>query len=259
MPRKCCVRSCKLQGDDPEAVAVSFHKLPKDQGIQSKWLESINNAENTKLEPKKFMDVCSLHFEPEAFYYSGLGKLKRIKKDHYPTIFGIAKNRGRNLPIHQNYQTEQQNDILDSSMNRSDNLHSSSPYNPVSPINDDEEQEPTNAGDNESGNECPRAMNCMNSSINENVSVQTEPLSTCTKCTQYECDSFIIGRNDATLIANAILKKSVANIDLDGINSSNNFLLQQLVLKAQSEIRQLRKKNKNLRMKNARYGKRKKI
>ncbi|XP_046413073.1 uncharacterized protein LOC124176184 isoform X1 [Neodiprion fabricii] len=266
MPHKCCVPSCKLQSDDPEGFQASFHKLPKDQDIQRKWLESINNAENVKLDPKKFMYVCSLHFKLEAFYYSGLCKLKRIKKDHYPSIFDTvkkhARNFSRNLPNHQDCQTKQQNDVPGNSIDWSANLqisHNSSHRlttsrpNPVSSINDEEQQEPINAGDSESGNECPQAMNCMNTSSNENVNKQTEPLPKCSKCTQYECDSFIIGKNDATLIANTVLKRSVANIDLGAINTSNNFLLQQLVLKAQLEIRQLHKKNRNLRLKNARY------
>ncbi|XP_046753003.1 uncharacterized protein LOC124416141 isoform X2 [Diprion similis] len=268
MPHKCCVPSCKLQSDDPEGFQVSFHKLPKDPDIQRKWLESINNSENVKLEPKKFMYVCGLHFKREAFYYSGLCKLKRIKKNHYPTIFfDTVKNHERNLPNHQDCYMEQENDISGSSMDQDDNLEilynsschvTSSASNPVSPNNDDEQRKPKNAVDDESGDECPQGMNYMNSSINENRSEQTEPLSKCSKCTQYEYDSFLVGINDATLIANTVLKKSVANIDLGAINTSNNYLLQQLVLKAQSEIRQLRKKNRNLRLKNARYARSKK-
>ncbi|CAG5057674.1 unnamed protein product [Parnassius apollo] len=88
MTKKCCIPTCKVESDQPEGRDLTFHTVPND--MREKWTELLQTQCNVEL--KKYSYICSLHFQPGCFYYSGLCKNRRLKKGSCPTLFGDKLN-----------------------------------------------------------------------------------------------------------------------------------------------------------------------
>ncbi|XP_014355336.2 uncharacterized protein LOC106708358 [Papilio machaon] len=105
MPYYCTVPRCTSMAG--KVKDVSFHQFPKDKELAKLWNEILKRGKPYT----KYSKVCSLHFKPQDYTVTGLGKYKgqwrTLRKDAVPsqnlpsdsTAQSIrTRNRGLNLP-----------------------------------------------------------------------------------------------------------------------------------------------------------------
>jgi len=76
MPRVCVVKHCKSLGTkDARARGITFHALPTNPQIRTKWLENIRkvNRDGTPWIPYTDAAVCSKHFKQSCFTGPAVG------------------------------------------------------------------------------------------------------------------------------------------------------------------------------------------
>ncbi|XP_013143065.1 PREDICTED: uncharacterized protein LOC106106954 [Papilio polytes] len=105
MPYYCTVPRCTSMAG--KVKDVSFHQFPKDKELAKLWNEILKRGKPYT----KYSKVCSLHFKPDDYTITGLGKNKgqwrTLRKDAVPSqnlpsdspVHSIKnRNRGLNLP-----------------------------------------------------------------------------------------------------------------------------------------------------------------
>ncbi|XP_077294800.1 protein MBD-R2-like isoform X3 [Arctopsyche grandis] len=87
--RKCWVETCESSAEREQDKGVTFHKLPKDDGLKIKWLIQSRLSEDTD---RKHCLVCSRHFRRVDFEALKASTFA-LKSDAIPTIFpwGITR------------------------------------------------------------------------------------------------------------------------------------------------------------------------
>ena len=91
MPRCCIAASC----DTVSGKGYSFHKFPKDDALQRRWVSAVKQQQSNWNGPSKDSQLCSKHFEEDCFITDGvcfreemgIPMVKRLKTNTVPTIF----------------------------------------------------------------------------------------------------------------------------------------------------------------------------
>ena len=91
MPRRCIAAGC----DTISGKGYSFHKFPKDNALQRRWISALKRQQSNWDGPSKDSQLCSKHFEEDCFITDGvcfreemgMPTVKRLKADAVPTIF----------------------------------------------------------------------------------------------------------------------------------------------------------------------------
>ncbi|XP_031788803.1 uncharacterized protein LOC100116417 [Nasonia vitripennis] len=265
MPLKCCIPNCKLQKDDPGCLNLSFFTVPSNQNTRNEWLRRINKYFNMEMEFKKYSYVCSLHFEQSCFNYGGLSKTIRLKKGSCPTIFEKHSLKENHEPnIIEMIEIDQDNPssdrsinifnegcVDDSQPNLSKNAAAAAAMLSSSTGTDDE----VNLG----------AKSHFGSVRNDSLldhTVDTIGVAGISQANELQDDGHADSSDDlitSSMVSEmsemdesstnfvkmpqetSLLKKSLANINIESIDFSNENFLRKLLLNAQSEIRNLRR------------------
>ena len=90
----CCVFGCTNYSSKSSDKGISFHRIPKDQGLRKAWIARIRRD---NLPPLENCYVCSEHFAQECFDSSLKEKLlagqkvkRRLKCDALPSLFSFG-------------------------------------------------------------------------------------------------------------------------------------------------------------------------
>ena len=91
MPRRCVAAGC----DTISGKGCSFHKFPKNESLQRRWISAVKRQRRDWDGPSSDSQLCSKHFAEDCFVTEGvrfceemgIPTLKRLKPDVVPTIF----------------------------------------------------------------------------------------------------------------------------------------------------------------------------
>ncbi|KAJ8043639.1 THAP domain-containing protein 10 [Holothuria leucospilota] len=99
MGKFCIAGHCSNSSKD----GVSLHRFPKLEPYRTLWTRAVGNTRKDWLRPTNASFLCSAHFTEDSFIefvgkrFSDFGlsphKLKRLKPDAVPTLFGVPAPR----------------------------------------------------------------------------------------------------------------------------------------------------------------------
>ncbi|XP_045470389.1 PHD finger protein 20 [Harmonia axyridis] len=90
MGRKCSVQGCLSDSNRVEDIGVTFHKVPMQPDVRSKWLELCRIPDEKKTI--KVIYVCSRHFL-RADFCNFKGKKYMLKQAVFPSVFPWDKSK----------------------------------------------------------------------------------------------------------------------------------------------------------------------
>lgn len=110
MTRKCCVKSCN-KSKDKQSIENrrQLFKVPRNEDVKLKWLESIGDNLIKGNSNRKNLFVCHQHFSNTCFYDNPIKtlidgneitlprKLMRLKEDSIPSIFEVVSESTRKV------------------------------------------------------------------------------------------------------------------------------------------------------------------
>lgn len=83
--RRCAVRNCNSNSNDPDCTNIRFHGLPAEKTTKMEWLDLLNfNEDHIAIEKSIF--VCSQHFTVDDYMPTKQGIPRRLKSKILPTL-----------------------------------------------------------------------------------------------------------------------------------------------------------------------------
>ena len=90
--KNCCIRGCQ----SVYRIGEQFFHFPENQDILDQWVQAISPEQNPGWKPSKTTWVCEYHFRDDCFLIGEdnldsrgrVRKIRRLKSDAVPSIFG---------------------------------------------------------------------------------------------------------------------------------------------------------------------------
>lgn len=104
MGKFCVAGYCSNSSKD----GVSLHRFPKTEPYRTLWTRAVRNTRKDWLRPTNYSFLCSAHFTDNCFLefvgtkFQDFGlsphKLRRLKPDAVPTVFGVSESTAVSEP-----------------------------------------------------------------------------------------------------------------------------------------------------------------